>query len=126
VFERKTGVCSWHIASPQYLDVVDPDGLCVYERVCTEISKLSTVAAVFDAAYGNARVRSSDAVGSSKLSKSFTPRSVAVNHFQRNMRIQYRIASAIGYSHRSVAQFERKTICGHFHFKLRVFQRSRR
>src|SRR5262249_16285498 len=39
-----------------YLGVLDPDGLRVYKGVRT------TVAAVFDAAYGNARVRSSDAI----------------------------------------------------------------
>src|SRR5215470_19950140 len=42
--------------------VLYPDGLCVYKGVCTEVRKLATVAAVFDAAYGNARVRSRETV----------------------------------------------------------------
>src|SRR5262249_3323477 len=45
-----------------YLGVLDPDGLRVYKGVRAEVRALATVAAVFDAAYGNAGVRSSDAV----------------------------------------------------------------
>src|SRR5262249_44799158 len=45
-----------------YLGVLDPEGLRVYKGVRTEVGELATVAAVFDAAYGNARVRSSDAI----------------------------------------------------------------
>src|SRR5262249_36739500 len=46
----------------EYSGGLDPDGLCVYNGVCTDVRKLATVAAVFDAAYGNARVRSRKAV----------------------------------------------------------------
>src|SRR6516165_10937004 len=49
-------------SSRRYLGVLDPDGLRVYKGVRTEVRKLATVAAVFDAAYRNARVRSSDAI----------------------------------------------------------------
>src|SRR5215471_5398600 len=45
-----------------WIGCLDPDGLCVYKGVCTEVRKLATVAAVSDAAYGNTRVSSSEAV----------------------------------------------------------------
>src|SRR5262245_26463816 len=46
----------------RYLGILDPDSLRVYKSVRTEVGKLTPVAAVFDAAYGNARVRRSDAI----------------------------------------------------------------
>src|SRR5262245_42756349 len=45
-----------------HLDVLDPDGLCVYKSVCTEVRQLATVATVFDATDGNARVGSSEPI----------------------------------------------------------------
>src|SRR5262245_27841680 len=42
--------------------VFDPDGLCVHEGVRTEVGELATVAAVLDAADGNARVGRRDPV----------------------------------------------------------------
>src|SRR5262249_57197823 len=45
-----------------YLGVLDPDGLRVDKGVRTEVGKLAPVAAVLDAAYGNARVGCSYAI----------------------------------------------------------------
>src|SRR5215813_12565748 len=44
------------------LGVLDPDGLCVDKGVCAKVRQLATIAAVFDATDGNARVRRSEAV----------------------------------------------------------------
>src|SRR5215510_15548060 len=50
------------IAPSPYSGVLDPDGLRVYKGVRTKVRQLATVAAVLDAAHGNARVRGSDPV----------------------------------------------------------------
>src|SRR4029077_7376252 len=49
-----------------------------------------------------------------------------VDHFERDRGVQYRIASAVSYCHRSCSQLDRKTVRANFYFEVIVLQRARR
>src|SRR4029077_19386078 len=49
-----------------------------------------------------------------------------VDHFERDLGVQYRIASAVSYCHRSHSEFDRKTVRANFYFEVIVLQQSRR
>ena len=47
-------------------------------------------------------------------------RHCAIDHFERDLGVQYRIASAVSYCHRSCAELDRKTIRANFYFEVIV------
>src|SRR5580765_6081097 len=48
-----------------------------------------------------------------------------VDHFESDLGVQYRIASAVSYCHRSCSELDRKTVRADFNFKVIVPQQSR-